>query len=237
MRGSSGNLQGRLETPLRLDDGFAEAGGHSILIARLAQKLQAAGWVVSVRALLSDCNTARKVANCPRALQQTSKASTVPVKSDESSAERDEPASEVLSVRYFTILQVLFATLLYFPGLAAFFAAFGIIDVEAYFATGSLWAFIVAGFVLFLVGLVAPFVSLLWVMMIKFYLGGDIYKNNVTPGVYPEVEQDASANLVHRKAGERGAPPVGCDVSQRAAYGIRIAAARRDSGQKPPLRT
>ena len=34
------------ETPLGLDDGFAEAGGHSILIARLAQKLQTAGWVV-----------------------------------------------------------------------------------------------------------------------------------------------------------------------------------------------
>ena len=43
-----------LETPLGPDDGFAEAGGHSILIARLAQKLQAAGWAVSVRALLSD---------------------------------------------------------------------------------------------------------------------------------------------------------------------------------------
>ena len=61
------------ETPLGLDDGFAEAGGHSILIARLAQKLQAAGWVVQVRALLSDCNTARKVANRPRALQQASR--------------------------------------------------------------------------------------------------------------------------------------------------------------------
>ena len=58
------------ETPLGLDNGFAEAGGHSILIARLAQQLQAAGWVVSVRALLSDCNTARKVANRPRVLQQ-----------------------------------------------------------------------------------------------------------------------------------------------------------------------
>ena len=62
------------ETPLGLDDGFAEAGGHSILIARLAQKLQSAGWVVPVRALLSDCNTARKVANRPRAPRQASKA-------------------------------------------------------------------------------------------------------------------------------------------------------------------
>ena len=174
------------ETPLGLDDGFAEAGGHSILIARLAQKLQAAGWVVPVRALLSDCNTARKVANRPRALQQVSKAFTPPAKSDESSAERDEAAAEVLPIGYFTTLQVLFAILLYSPALVAFFGAFAFIDVEAYFATGSLWAFIGASFFLYLVGLVAPFVSLLWVTMIKFFLGGDIYKNNVTPGVYPK---------------------------------------------------
>ena len=70
------------ETPLGLDDGFAEAGGHSIVIARLAQRLQAAGWAVPVRALLSDCNTARKVASRPRLLQQTSTASRRAVKSD-----------------------------------------------------------------------------------------------------------------------------------------------------------
>src|SRR5208282_5320681 len=139
-------------TPLGLDDGFVEAGAHSIDIARLAQRLQAAGWLVTVRALLSDCNTARKVANRPRALQQASKAITAPVKSDENSAERDEAAAEVLSIGYFTTLQVLFATLLYSPGLVAFFGVFGVIDVEAYFATGSLWAFIVAGFFLYLVG-------------------------------------------------------------------------------------
>ena len=174
------------ETPLGLDDGFAEAGGHSILIARLAQKLQAAGWVMQVRALLSDCNTARKVANRPRAHQQDSKAYTPPAKSDENSAERDEAAAEVLPIGYFTTLQVLFAILLYSPALVAFFGAFAFIDVEAYFATGGLWAFIGASFFLYLVGLVAPFVSLLWITMIKFFLGGDIYKNNVTPGVYPK---------------------------------------------------
>jgi non-ribosomal peptide synthetase-like protein len=174
------------ETPLGLDDGFAEAGGHSILIARLAQKLQAAGWAVQVRALLSDCNTARKVADRPRVLQQASKAFTALVKSDENSAERDEAAAEVLSIGYFTILQVLFATLLYSPGLVAFFGVFGVFDFGEYFATGSLWLFIAAGFFLYLVGLGVPFVSLLWVMMIKFFLGGDIYKNKVTPGVYPK---------------------------------------------------
>jgi non-ribosomal peptide synthetase-like protein len=173
-------------TPLGLDDGFAEAGGHSILIARLAQKLQVAGWAVPVRALLSDCNTARKVASRPRALQQPSTALAASVKSDENSAEHDEAATEILSIRYFTTLQVLFATLLYSPGLLAFLAVFGVIDVEAYFATGSLWAFMIAGFFLYLVALVIPFVGLLWVMVIKFVLGGDIYVNNVMPGVYPK---------------------------------------------------
>ena len=105
------------ETPLGLDDGFVESGAHSIAIARLAQRLQAAGWAVPVRALLSDCNTARKVANRPRALQQASKPLRPRTKSGENSAERDEAAAEVLSIGYFTTLQVLFASSLVFPGL------------------------------------------------------------------------------------------------------------------------
>ena len=175
-----------LETPLGLDDGFVEAGGHSIGIARLAQQLQAAGWAVSVRALLTDCNTARKVANRPRTLQQVSKASTTPVKSDEISAERDEAAAEVLSIGYFTTLQVLFAILLYSPGVVAFFIALAFVEVGTFFTTASLWAFIIVGFFVYLLGLLTPFTGLLWGMMIKFLMGGDIYKNNVTPGEYPK---------------------------------------------------
>jgi len=174
------------ETPLGLDDGFVEAGGHSITIARLAQQLQAAGWVVPVRALLSDCNTARKVANRPRALQQVSKTPAAPVKSGENSAERDEAAAQVLSVGYFTTLQALFGFLLYSPGLVAFLILFGIVEFGTFFTTASLWAFIIVGFFLYFLGLVVPFASLLWVMLIKFFMGGDIYKNNVTPGVYPK---------------------------------------------------
>jgi amino acid adenylation domain-containing protein len=56
------------EAPLEWDDVFADHGGHSIVIAQLAQRLQAAGWAVPVRALLSDCDTARKVAIHPRQL-------------------------------------------------------------------------------------------------------------------------------------------------------------------------
>src|SRR3984893_17959713 len=142
------------ETPLGLDDGFAEAGGHSILIARLAQQLQAAGWVVPVRALLSDSNTARKVANRPRALQQACKAAAAPLKSDENGAERDEAAAEVLSIGYFTSLQVLFAIFLYSPGLVAFLSVVDFVEVGAFFTTASLLAFIIAGFFLYLGGLV-----------------------------------------------------------------------------------
>lgn len=173
------------ETSLRLDDGFAEAGGHSILIARLAQRLQAAGWVVSVRALLSDCNTARKVASRPRALQQVAKTAS-PVKFKESDVKRDEAAAETLSVGYFTTLQVLFGFFLYSPGFVGFLLLFGFVEFGTFFTTASLWAFVVVGFFLYLVGLIAPFASLLWVMMIKFFMGGHIYKNNVTPGAYPK---------------------------------------------------
>jgi non-ribosomal peptide synthetase-like protein len=170
------------ETPLGLDDGFAEAGGHSILIARLAQKLQSAGWVVPVRALLSDCNTARKVANRPRALRQ----GAAPVKSGENSAERDEAAAEVLSIGYFTTLQVLFAIFLYSPLMVAFLSFFDFIEFGTIFTTASLWAFIIDGFFLYLLALVMPFASLLWVMTMKFFMGGDIRENNVTPGAYPK---------------------------------------------------
>lgn len=174
------------ETPLGLDDGFAEAGGHSIVIARLAQRLQAAGWLVPVRALLSDCNTARKVAHRPRALPQVSRAQTVPAKSGAMSFRRDEAASEVLSIPYFTTLQILFAILLYSPGLLVFLSFFNFDEVGTFLTTDSLWGFIIAGCFLYLLVLVIPFANLLWVLTLKFCIGGSIYKNKVTPGVYPK---------------------------------------------------
>ncbi len=222
------------ETPLGLDDGFAESGGNSIVIARLAQRLQAAGWPVTVRALLSDCNTARKVSNRPRTLRHVPP--KAPVKSDEHSAERDEAAAAVLSIGYFTTLQVLFAFFFYSPGLVALLAVVSFVEVGAFFTTAGLWEFIIVGFCLYLLGLVVPFASLLWVMVIKLVMGGDAYKNNVSSGRVPQVEQDASAHLVHRTAGEHGAPLAACDVSQRAADGIRVAAARRSRGPQPAVR-
>ena len=173
------------ETPLGPDDGFAESGGHSILIARLVQRLQAAGWVVPLRALLGECNTARKVAIHPRRSPHTCGAPAGPVKSDADAAGRDEAAAEVLSIGYFTTLQVLFAIVLYLPMFLAILGVADLVDVGT-FGTARLSTFMIAGLLGYLLGLITPFAALLWVMLLKLVLGGDIYKNNVRPGVYPK---------------------------------------------------
>ena len=174
------------ETSLGWNDVFAENGGHSIVIARLAQRLQTAGWVVSVRALLSDCDTPRKAANRPRKLQQAAEAPTAATKSDPNCIERDETAARVLSIRHFTILQVLFLSLLYSPPLIGFLGLVAFAEIGEFFMTAHLWEFISVGFLMYLFALVLPFASLLWVMVIKLFMGGDIYRNNVTPGAYPK---------------------------------------------------
>jgi non-ribosomal peptide synthetase-like protein len=172
------------EAPLGWDDVFADNGGHSIVIARLAQRLHAAGWVVPVRALLSDCDTARKIANRPRQLQQATPACAI--KPDQSNTSRDEAAAKVLSVGSFTTLQVLFLWLLFAPALASFLGLIAFAEIGEFFMTASIWGFIGVGSVMFLVALALPFAGLLWVMLIKLFMGGHIYKNNVTPGIYPK---------------------------------------------------
>lgn len=172
------------DTPIGWDDGFVEAGGHSIAIARLAQRLHAAGWSISVRALLTDCNTPRKVAS--RARQVTTAAASQIAARPAERAGRDEQAADVLSVGTFTALQVLFALFLYAPGLIGFFVALAFIEVGTFFTTASLGAFIAVSVGIYFLGLVLPFATLAWVMAIKLVMGGHAYKNNVTPGVYPK---------------------------------------------------
>jgi hypothetical protein len=173
------------ESPLGWDDAFADHGGHSIIIARLAQRLRAAGWVVPVRALLTDCNTARKVANRPRELAQDPDA-RMATPSDRGHSFRDEAAAEVLSVRYFTTLQVLFQLLLYSPLFVGFVGLVAFAEIGEFFMSAHLWEFAAVGFLGYLSALFAPFASLLWVMVIKRFMGGDTHKNNLTPGVYPK---------------------------------------------------
>jgi non-ribosomal peptide synthetase-like protein len=174
------------ETDLGWDDAFADHGGHSIVIAQLALRLQDAGWGVSVRALLSDCDTPRKVADLSREYQQTDLPASTALNTDRKRCERDEAAARVFSVGWFTTLQVLFLTLLYSPPLIGFLGIIAFAGIGEFFMTAYLWEFIIVGLQMYLVALILPFASLLWVMLIKRFMGGDIYKNNVTPGVYPK---------------------------------------------------
>ncbi|MFC1797147.1 phosphopantetheine-binding protein, partial [Pseudomonadota bacterium] len=174
------------ETSLGWDDVFADHGGHSIVIAQLAQRLQAAGWAVTVRALLSDCDTARKVASHSREFRRATGVPRETLISGRNRSERDEKAARVLSVGFFTTLQVLFLVLLYSPPLIGFLGLVAFAEIGEFFMTAYLWEFIGVGFLAYLFALVLPFAGLLWVMLIKLLSGGHVYRNNVSPGVYPK---------------------------------------------------
>jgi len=99
---------------------------------------------------------------------------------------RDEAAAEVLSVRYFTFLQVFLAALLYSPGLVAIITLFAVAEDATPFRTASVGEYIAVSFVLYLLVLVVPFINLLWVTSIKLLLRGSVYRNTVIPGIYPK---------------------------------------------------
>jgi non-ribosomal peptide synthetase-like protein len=174
------------ETPIGWDDVFADHGGHSIVIAQLAQRLQAAGWVVPVRALLSDCNTARKVALLPRSDAPVVDSCRAVEANRLGSSRPDSGRARVLSVGLFTTLQVLFLAVLYGPALAGFVWLLSTAEVGEFFMTAPLGHFVLAGLYSYLAALVFPFASLLWVMMLKTLLGGHPYQNGVEPGTYPK---------------------------------------------------
>jgi non-ribosomal peptide synthetase-like protein len=174
------------KTNLSLDDGFIESGGHSILIARLAQQLQSAGWAVPVRALLGDCNTARKVASRPRSSRQAAIPATAAVNSAAVNVAHGGPGAKVLPVGYFTTLQALFAILLYSPSLVGVVLALSFVDIGSLFTTAHLGGFVLGGLLIYIGALATPFAALLWVMIIKLFMSGSIYKNNVSSGIYPK---------------------------------------------------
>ena len=176
--------QSIFENKLGWDDDFAEHGGHSIAIAQLALRLQDAGWQISVRALLSNCNTARKIAEQPREYQQTESTANAVDKPVVNHSKYDKAAARVLSVSWFTTLQVLFLSLLYAPHLTGFIMLVSTSEIGHFFMTANLGEFISLGLQMYLLALLLPFASLLWVMLIKYFMGGDVYKNNITPGTY-----------------------------------------------------
>lgn len=165
------------------DDAFADHGGHSILIARLAQRLRSAGWPISVSALLSECDTARKIAERPK-----QRHTPVPVTRSPSSenVESDEAATHVLSVSAFTLRQILILAVLYAPHLVGLLAVVAYGDVGSFFLTTGYSGFIAVGFLLYLAGLALPFAMLCWVLLVRFVLAPFSVAEMPTPGRYPK---------------------------------------------------
>jgi non-ribosomal peptide synthetase-like protein len=168
------------------DDVFADSGGQSILIAELSLRLQMAGWKVTVRDLLSDCNTARRVAALPRELQRASEPARAAAQPDRGRSARDEAVAEVLSIGHFTTLQALFLALLYSPHVMGFLALVAIVRIGEVFLGAHLHGFILLGLLMYSAALLLPFANVLWAMVIRLLLGSDVHGRSVAPGVYPK---------------------------------------------------
>ncbi len=174
------------ESPLGWDDVFADHGGHSIVIARLAQRLHAAGRSVSVRDLLGGCNTARKVAAHRRQAAGGFGPPPRGARPETIEKHRDEAAARVLSPARFSLLQALFLVLLYSPPLAIFLGLVAFTEIGAFFMTASIGDFLLAGLIAYMAALAVPFAGLLWVMLLKLLMGGHPYRNRTAPGSYPK---------------------------------------------------
>jgi non-ribosomal peptide synthetase-like protein len=171
---------------LECDDVFADSGGHSILIAELSLRLQQAGWKVSVRDLLSDFNTARRVAALPRQPPRSSDPPPAAAPSVRTRSGRDEAAAGVLSVRHFTTLQALFLLLLYAPHVMALLGLVAVVRVGDFFLGAHLRGFVLAGLLMYSLALLVPFAYVLWAMAVRLVLGGRVRGRRVLPGVYPK---------------------------------------------------
>jgi hypothetical protein len=121
----------------------------------LAQRLQAAGWIVPVRALLTDCNTARKIAHRPRLVTEASKPAADQVVVTAPGVIR--PQQRCSQIRYFTFLQLLLAALLYSPGLVAILTFFAVAEDATPFRTASIREYIAVSFFLYLLVLARAF--------------------------------------------------------------------------------
>jgi non-ribosomal peptide synthetase-like protein len=168
------------------DDIFADHGGHSLRIAELTLRLQVAGWNVTVRDLLTHCNTARRVAALPRDRRQTLRPPAAAAPSGSGGGEHDEAAAEVLSVGTFTTLQVLFLLLLYTPALTGLIGLVSIAPIGEAVAGVQLGEALLAGTLASSLVLLLPFANLFWVMVIKLLLCGEAHRSNVKPGIYPK---------------------------------------------------
>ena len=156
---------------LQWDDDFVEWGAHSIAMAKLTHALRTEGYRVSVRDLLTDFRTARRVAQLPRGAE-------VPADKEAAQGERGRTAPSpqhvlpTLNPRLFTLLQGLALLLLRLPTLLVLVLLIVLGDPEDALVTGDTGALLTLTFLAYLAYLATPFFNLLWVKVL----------NTVTPG-------------------------------------------------------
>ena len=119
----------------------------------LAQRLQAAGWVAPVRALLTDCNTARKVANRPRLVAAGRQGLYGPceIRRERRRARRGRGRGALHRILHHPAGPL--RDFLVFPALGdRSSASSASSNLGTIFTTASLWAFMIDGFFALLAG-------------------------------------------------------------------------------------
>ena len=174
-----------LGNQLTLDDDFVACGAHSIAIAQLSQRLRAAGYYCSVRLLLTEARSARKLSE--RCTEHGSEADGA---SRESGITSKKPrptfkASNILTPGQFSLLQMVGITALRLPIWIFIIALIVLGDPEDALLTGDLLNLIWVTAAGYLAYMTLPLLNLVWVMLLRRLFKGLLF-THLQPGQYPK---------------------------------------------------
>jgi len=172
----------QLGSELGWRDDFVQWGAHSIAIAQLTQTLQAAGYPVTVRALLSEYRCAADIA----ALTCTMQPEAEPASHQPSLPTLDdtEVESRVYSFRSFSALQASASVLLRVPLVLVAGLGLAIIDPEILLLAGDVLGFLSATIISYCLYMIVPFVNLSWVVLLRLIQRGMAVEATLEPGRY-----------------------------------------------------
>ena len=168
-------------------DDFIDWGAHSIAIARLTQQLQAAGYLVSVRGLLSETRTAAAIAELPTQTadaQGHAESSVGTHGRPETHSESARQTGRMFGFRLFSTLQGAAAVILRVPLLLMAALGLAIIDPEELLLVGDVMGFLRATIIAYCVYMVVPFVNLGWVLFLRGVQAVTADTPRMTPGRY-----------------------------------------------------
>ena len=166
-------------------DDFIDWGAHSIAIARLTQQLQAAGYPVSVRGLLSETRTAAAIAELPTH-REDDRDPSEPTARVDGESEAQSQTGRSYGFKQFTAVQALAAVLLRVPLLLMAALGLAIIDPEELLLVGNIPGFLRATIIAYAVYMVVPFVNLGWVLLLRGIQAATVHAPSMNPGRYPK---------------------------------------------------